>query len=251
MILGRSGSCGTCLLPQSSKPTVQRTTRYHTCAPLTARHASCTQSSKVSKICCSYQRDVEQNAPPKAPSAPPPPNTTRQSPPPPPPPPRRVPEDQPAGQTRRTIVAVLGIAAVAYGYNVTQHPERLPAPTGPPPAKSVDVYANSALRPERVWPSGSPENPFTKVIYWRKAPYALLRKDGWMRVYGMQTGKSGKVELIMEARGGNQYALEVPLRQVRPWDMNFMNALFNSLIDWDSHLKPLDGRIKNRNLELQ
>lgn len=33
---------------------------------------------------------------------------------------------QPAGQTRRTIVAVLGIAAVAYGYNVTQHPERLP-----------------------------------------------------------------------------------------------------------------------------
>lgn len=72
-----------------------------------------------------------------------------------------------------------------------------------------------------------------------------------MRVYGMQTGKSGKVELIMEARGGNQYTLEVPLRQVRPWDMNFMNALFNSLIDWDSHLKLLDGRIKNRNLELQ
>ncbi len=88
------------------------------------------------------------------------------------------------------------------------------APTGPPPAKSADVYANSALRPERVWPSGSPENPFTKVIYWRKAPYALLRKDGWMRVYGMQTGKSGKVELIMEARGGSQYTLEVPLKQV-------------------------------------
>jgi len=88
------------------------------------------------------------------------------------------------------------------------------APTGSPPAKSADVYANSALRPERVWPSGSPENPFTKVIYWRKAPYALLRKDGWMRVYGMQTGKSGKVELIMEARGGNQYMLEVPLKQV-------------------------------------
>ena len=36
-----------------------------------------------------------------------------------------------------------------------------------------------------------------------------------MRVYGMQTGKNGKVELIMEARGGNQYTLEVPLRQVR------------------------------------
>ncbi len=33
---------------------------------------------------------------------------------------------QPAGQTRRTIIALLGIAAVAYGYNVTQHPERLP-----------------------------------------------------------------------------------------------------------------------------
>ncbi len=153
MILGRSGTCGTCLVPQCSKQTVQSNTRYHTCPPLTASHAPCTQSSKVSKI-CSYQRDVEQTAPPKAPSAPPPPNTTRQSPPPPPPPPRRVPEDQvnahsvlvctkahvdsvlyaailacaclqPADQTRRTIIALLGIAAVAYGYNVTQHPERL------------------------------------------------------------------------------------------------------------------------------
>ncbi len=35
-----------------------------------------------------------------------------------------------------------------------------------------------------------------------------------MRVYGMQSGKGGKVELIMEARGGNQYRLEVPLKQV-------------------------------------
>ena len=88
---------------------------------------------------------------------------------------------------------------------------------GPPAsaaAKAADVYANSALRPTRVWPSGSPENPFTQVIYWRKAPYARLRKDGWMRVYGMQSGKNGKVELIMEARGGNQYTLEVPLKQV-------------------------------------
>lgn len=95
------------------------------------------------------------------------------------------------------------------------------APSGPPPAKSVDVYANNALRPRRVWPSGSPENPLTQVIYWKKAPYARLRKNGWMRVYGMQTGRSGKVELIMEARGGNQYTLEVPLRQVRvPKDPN-------------------------------
>ena len=97
------------------------------------------------------------------------------------------------------------------------------APSGPPPAKSVDVYANNALRPRRVWPSGSPENPLTQVIYWKKAPYARLRKNGWMRVYGMQTGRSGKVELIMEARGGNQYTLEVPLRQVRvPKDPNII-----------------------------
>lgn len=94
MIPGRSESCGACLVPQCSRPTVQSNTRYHTCAPFKARHASCTHSSKVSKICCSYQRDVEQTAPPKAPSAPPPPNTTRQSPPPPPPPPRVAPEDQ-------------------------------------------------------------------------------------------------------------------------------------------------------------
>ena len=33
--------------------------------------------------------------------------------------------------------------------------------------------------------------------------------------------------------------------------MQFMNALFNSLIDWDSHLKPLDGRIKNKDPALQ
>lgn len=35
-----------------------------------------------------------------------------------------------------------------------------------------------------------------------------------MRVYGMQSGRAGKVEVILEARGGNQYILEVPLKQV-------------------------------------
>lgn len=94
MIPGRSERCGTCLLPQSRKPTVQSATKYHTCAPFTARHPSCAHPSKVSKICCSYQREVEQTSPPKAPSAPPPPNTTRQSPPPPPPLPLVTPEDQ-------------------------------------------------------------------------------------------------------------------------------------------------------------
>lgn len=82
-------------------------------------------------------------------------------------------------------------------------------------AKSADVYANSELRPTRVWPIGAPENPYTQVIMWRKAPYARLRNNGWMRVYGMQSGRTGKVELIMEARGGKQYTLEVPLKQVQ------------------------------------
>lgn len=36
-----------------------------------------------------------------------------------------------------------------------------------------------------------------------------------MRIYGMQSGRAGKVELILEARGGNQYTLEVPLKQVK------------------------------------
>lgn len=35
-----------------------------------------------------------------------------------------------------------------------------------------------------------------------------------MRMYGMQPGRAGKVEIILEARGGNQYLLEVPLKQV-------------------------------------
>lgn len=81
--------------------------------------------------------------------------------------------------------------------------------------KSAEVYANNALRETRVWPNSAPENPYTQVIYWRKAPYARLRNNGWMRIYGMQSGRNGKVELIMEARGGNQYTLEVPLRQVQ------------------------------------
>lgn len=83
------------------------------------------------------------------------------------------------------------------------------------PARSADIYANTALRPDRVWPSVTPDNPFTQVIFWQKAPYARLRKNGWMRLYGMQSGRNGKVELIMEARGGNQYKLEVPLKQVQ------------------------------------
>ena len=96
----------------------------------------------------------------------------------------------------------------------------LPSPAGPVSparanAKSADVYANNALRETRVWPSGEPENPYTQVIMWRKAPYARLRKNGWMRIYGMQSGRNDKVELILEARGGNQYTLEVPLRQVQ------------------------------------
>lgn len=82
------------------------------------------------------------------------------------------------------------------------------------PSKTAELYANSALRPTRVWPNGSPENPLTKVIYWRKAPYVLMKRGGWMRIYGMQSGRAGKVEVILEARGGNQYLLEVPLKQV-------------------------------------
>lgn len=97
-------------------------------------------------------------------------------------------------------------------------------PAGPATVKSAEVYANSALRPTRVWPSGSPENPFTQVIYWHKSPYARLKKDGWMRVCGMQSGKGGKVEMILEARGGNQYTLEVPLRQV---SIHNMSCSFN------------------------
>ena len=96
-----------------------------------------------------------------------------------------------------------------------KHCSLLAVPAGPAPAKSADVYANNDLKPKRTWPSGSPKNPFTQVIYWQRAPYARLKKDGWMRIYGMQSGKGGKVQLIMESRGGNQYSLEVPLRQVR------------------------------------
>ena len=43
----------------------------------------------------------------------------------------------------------------------------------------------------------------------------MLKRGGWMRIYGMQSGRAGKVELILEARGGNQYTLEVPLKQVK------------------------------------
>ena len=82
------------------------------------------------------------------------------------------------------------------------------------PSKTAELYANSEKRPTRVWPTGSPENPLTKVIYWRKAPYVLMKRGGWMRMYGMQPGRAGKVEIILEARGGNQYLLEVPLKQV-------------------------------------
>ena len=81
-------------------------------------------------------------------------------------------------------------------------------------AKSADVYANSELRPTRVWPMDAPENPYTQVIMWRKAPYARMRNNGWMRIYGMQPNRNGKVEMILEARGGKQYTLEVPLKQV-------------------------------------
>ena len=41
-----------------------------------------------------------------------------------------------------------------------------------------------------------------------------MKRGGWMRIYGMQSGRAGKVEVILEARGGNQYLLEVPLKQV-------------------------------------
>ena len=80
----------------------------------------------------------------------------------------------------------------------------------------AELYANSAERPTRVWPKGSPENPLTKVIYWQNAPYVLMKRGGWMRMYGMQPGRAGKVEIILEARGGHQYVLESPLKQVIP-----------------------------------
>ena len=89
------------------------------------------------------------------------------------------------------------------------------AATSAATAKSADVYANSELRPTRVWPKGAPENPYTQVIMWRKAPYARMRNNGWMRIYGMQPNRNGKVEMILEARGGKQYILEVPLKQVQ------------------------------------
>lgn len=72
-----------------------------------------------------------------------------------------------------------------------------------------------------------------------------------MRVYGMQSGRAGKVEVILEARGGNQYILEVPLKQVKPWDLQFMNALFNSMIDWEARLQTYHGKIKNKDKALQ
>lgn len=235
----------------------------------TRRHLT----SRQRRICSAYQQETEETFRRKAPSTPPGPDT-RRAPPPPPPPPPAPPGGQFGGQTRRTMLALVGICAVAYGYNVTQHPDAAPVqetPAGPAApagqaalaraattagparatAKSAEVYANNALREKRVWPNDEPENPYTQVIFWRKAPYARLRKNGWMRIYGMQSGRNGKVELIMEARGGNQYTLEVPLRQVKPWDMQYMNALFNSLIDWDSHLKPFAGKIKNKNPALQ
>lgn len=102
-------------------------------------------------------------------------------------------------------------------------------------AKSEEVYANNALREKRVWPNDEPENPYTQVIFWRKAPYARLRKNGWMRIYGMQSGRNGKVELIMEARGGNQYTLEVPLRQVQ----SCLNGQVMRFKTWfDPHMSP-------------
>jgi len=156
------------------------------------------------------------------------------------------------------LLALVAIGSVAYGFNITQRKEpeqqeqaAATATARAAPSKTAELYANSEKRPTRVWPTGSPENPLTKVIYWRKAPYVLMKRGGWMRMYGMQPGRAGKVEIILEARGGNQYLLEVPLKQVKPWDLQFMNALFNSIIDWEATLQPYGGKIKNRDTSMQ
>ena len=39
--------------------------------------------------------------------------------------------------------------------------------------------------------------------------------------------------------------------QMKPWDEQFMNALFNSMIDWEATLQPYRGKIKNRDTALQ
>lgn len=39
--------------------------------------------------------------------------------------------------------------------------------------------------------------------------------------------------------------------QVKPWDLQFMNALFNSMIDWEARLQTYHGKIKNKDKALQ
>ena len=105
------------------------------------------------RICGAYQQEVEETFRRKAPSTPPGPDTKRPPPPPPPPPPAPLSGQvtprlfaalmflppccnyrllsychglQFGGQTRRTMLALVGICSVAYGYNVTQHPDAPP-----------------------------------------------------------------------------------------------------------------------------
>ena len=110
--------------------------------------------SRQCRTCGAYQQEVEETIRRKAPSTPPGPDTTRRPPPPPPPPPPPSGQVEPdavaelvfltlhrqlhtiwylqfSGQTRRTILALFGICSVAYGYNITQHPDAPPdAPPG-------------------------------------------------------------------------------------------------------------------------
>lgn len=110
-----------------------------------------------------YQQEVEETFRRKAPATAPGPDTSRRPPPPPPPPPPAPASGQVepyavcrvdicmalhhlsattvwclqfSGQTRRTMLALVAICSVAYGYNITQHPD---APPGTGISKSDGI----------------------------------------------------------------------------------------------------------------